>query len=440
MLRLGVQVKQDSFEELFDRAPLHDFLQEKGITRPTPVQKAVPPLFRTHNLSVLAPTGSGKTLSYLLPLFDWLKSYEQEGSPRSDKGAPQAVILSPTRELSQQIVDAARELAHHLKLRVRGLASGQETKKDRELFQSAFEILVASPSRLAKAIEQKRVRFGHLKVLIFDEADQLLDPSFAKELKLIMAAIDEQPEVKVHLFSATLAEGMVKRRDELMERAFKSLVVDQPHHLSVKLETFNIYLSLKEKMPMLETFLKREAKGPGIIFVNNKKVVDQICAHFKEINTATPLVALHGEISQKERREAHRQFKAQKAHLVCTDIAARGIDHPELKWVLNFDLPFDPVYYIHRSGRVGRQDKTGLVYNFVTSADLPLIEKINQAIEKQTALELKPLKSGPLKARRPAAAKKTAPAQKGRKAVRELATDGRKVVKKKRTPRYKKGT
>jgi superfamily II DNA/RNA helicase len=424
------------FDQLFKRQALLDYLQEKGIERATPVQIKVSKVFSLHPLSVLAPTGSGKTLSFLLPLFDQLKLIEEQEGAARDRGAPRALILTPTRELSKQVSDAAKELGHHLKLRVRHLGDG--AKGEGQMFAQPFDVLVAGPGRVTKALKSQKLKLDDVRYVIFDEADQMLDVTFKEDIQLILEKINQE-RAKVHLFSATANPQFNDRRSELFQWDFQELKVDDPHHLSVKVETFNIYVSPKEKMQMLVTFLNREAKGLGVIFVNNKKHVDEICTELSDKKLRLPLVALHGEIDHKTRRQAHKLFKEQSAILVCTDIAARGIDHPDLQWVLNYDLPFDPVYYVHRSGRVGRLGKTGLVYNFVTVDDLPLVAKINEAITAQTAMDLKPLKTGPLKPRVKSAVSK-APAKAERKSNKfdREPPKGRKIVKKKKTPRYKK--
>jgi superfamily II DNA/RNA helicase len=440
-------VKGQSFVEIFEREAIRSFLREKAFERPTPVQTQVPGPFREVDLCVLAPTGSGKTLSYLLPMMDWVKTLEERDGLSQEKAKPRAIIFAPTRELTTQITQVAKELAHHTKLRVRQVEGHTATKSAREAYVRPIDILITAPGRALKDIRSGKLSLEALEVIVFDEADQMLDTSFMSDLKPLMELVEKtRPESRVHLFSATMGPSFDKLREQVFSRKFRELRVESAHHLSVKLETFNIYVTAKEKRPMLETFLKREAKGPGVIFVNTKKNVQEIETFLKESSLNLQLVVLHGEMDPKERREAHRSFKEGGSLLLATDIAARGLDQAELQWVLNYDLPFDPVYYVHRCGRVGRQGRTGLVYNFVSVQDLELIEKINEAIERQTALDLRPLKAGPLK-RRPASSKKVVPestrtskySKKKKHGPKVVSSpEKRKMVKKKGTPRYKK--
>lgn len=429
-------MSEQKFEDLFSRESLREYLREKAFVRPTPVQVKLPQSFREKDLCVMAPTGSGKTLSYLLPLFDWLKSIEEVEGPVKDKGRPRAVVLAPTRELTTQITQVAKELGHHLKLRVRQIEGHKATKSARDSYASPFDILITAPGRALKDHKQKRLKLDDVRVVVLDEADQMLDTSFVNDLRPLIETITRESgtshDVRMHLLTATAGPSFDKLRDDVFARSFESSVVESPHHLSVKLETFNIYLSFKEKEAMLETFLKREAKGPGVIFVNTKKTAQDLEKLLKESSVQVELITLHGEMEPMERREAHRRFNKGGAVLLATDIAARGLDQAELQWVLNFDLPFDPIYYIHRCGRVGRQGRAGLIYNFVTSKDLELIENINIAIERQTALDLRPLKAGPLKRSGPGSKKASG------KRGSESKLKNRKVVTKKSTPRYKK--
>ncbi len=422
---------RDQFQTLFTRPAILSYLTEHNLTEPTPVQKQVPAHFAKLDLSVLAPTGSGKTLSYLLPLFDHLKTREESVGPHKEAAAPLAVILSPTRELSKQITDVCKGLAHHVKIRVRQLAFSSQSRQENSTLNGAFEVLVASPSKLNQYLSQGKIQLKHLQYLILDEADQMLDMGFSKDLQKLCSSLDEENPPRVHLFSATAPLDFAEKRDLIFQRVFKTIAIERSHHLSAKVETYNIYLSVKEKRAMLETFLQKEAKGAGVIFVNDKAEAESVYLELKDKIKKPELVLLHGQMTAQERKKSHQTFKEKKAVLIATDIVARGIDLPELAWVLNYDLPWDPVYYIHRSGRVGRRGGTGLVYNFVTTGDLAIIEKINKAIQGQTALELKPLKLGALKSAE-TAKKKAAVKKKATAAKHQGKPDGKSEVQRKK--------
>lgn len=380
--------------DLYSRDEIKNYLKEKELDKATPVQARVAPQFRKNNLNVMAPTGSGKTLSFALPLVEALKDLEDQKGAVVQVCAPRAIILTPTRELGRQVHQVFKGIAHQAKCRVRFLAQGEGAKKESQLVKETFDLLVCSPGRLSMMIKKGSFALDQLEYMVLDEADQILDMGFEKDLKSIYQAFPQDREAKVHLFTATHPLDYLERIESVfLGRFFEVMKLDQVHQLSAQVETYNIYLSPNEKVAMLETFIQKEAKGAGIVFINDKNDAKKVLEAIQEKLPKKTFHLLHGEMTPQERRRSHETFSKKGGILLATDIAARGIDLPELYWVLNFDLPHDPVYYIHRSGRVGRLGKVGHVYNFVTSSDVKLIDKINQAIQGQTALKLGRLKA-----------------------------------------------
>lgn len=381
-------------KDLFLDPTFHAYFTEKKITDATPVQAKVVPVFTEKDLSVVAPTGSGKTLSYALPLMKALKEIEQHKGMNLENAAPRAVILTPTRELSRQVYQVFKELSHHIKTKVRLMVQGEGARKEEVLLEQPMDLLVCNPGRLKMKLDQGLIKLSDIRYVILDEADQMLDMGFEKDLKIIFEGLSKELPPRVHLFTATKPVNFEEKRGLLFEgRHFHEMILSGAHQLSAKVETFNIYLSPKEKTRMMESFLLKEAKGKGVIFVNDKNNAQQLHKTLRETCPKIHLILLHGEMTPQERRSSHHLFQKKGGVLIATDIAARGIDLPELLWVVNYDLPFDPVYYIHRSGRVGRLGKVGYVYNFVTSYDVKLIQKINEAIQSQTAIKLGMLKA-----------------------------------------------
>jgi superfamily II DNA/RNA helicase len=417
------------------------FLKESSITKPTEVQqKAIPPFLKGEHLSVLAQTGSGKTLTYTLPIFHQLKSNDDDIPMDDQFGAPRAIILTPTRELNQQIFKVCKSVAHTAKLRIRQLVGGDKGKRSRRLQEEAFDILVCSPARLLSALERKEVLPKLLEILVLDEADQLLDMGFTRDLKKIISFIhkvNKAPLRQVALFSATWPaqyENFVE--DVFHGLSFKEVICQGGVQLKRNIETFNIYLPQREKNKILEEFIAKEAKGTGLIFVNKKDDVLKLAQSLRSQFPKKNIIELHGNQKPSERKAAMDNFLKDKGLMVASDIAARGLDVDNLAWVLNYDLPFEAVYYIHRCGRTGRAGRLGRVYNFVTSADIKLMGRINEAILSQSSLALKPLE----------APKGSSMAKKTQKKSTVKGESKKKVAKKtkkksavrKKTPRYKK--
>ena len=430
-----------SFEDFYFIEDIENFLKEAQINKPTEVQgKVIPELFKGENISVLAQTGSGKTLSYALPIFQLLKINDDEIPQELQIGAPRAIILTPTRELNQQVNKVLKSIAHNAKLRIRTLTGGDKGKISRRIADEAYDILVSSPSRLKSALERGEVKSTLLEMLVFDEADQLLDMGFTKDIvrihELIKKEYRESP-VQIGLFSATWPAQYKNFLSEVFpEYQFKEVVCQGGVQLKRNIETYNIPLGIKEKALMAESFLDKEGKGTGVIFINRKEEAVKVFNQLSQKFPRRRMNVLHGGLTQKERRDAFNEFREKGGVLVATDIAARGLDVKGLSWVLNYDLPFEAVYYVHRCGRTGREGKLGKVYNFVTNADIKLMSRINEAILSQSSLALKTLEPTGLR-------QGSGPAGRKKVVKKAVANHKKKVTKKasargKKTPRFAK--
>ncbi len=437
-----------AFEQLNLLPEIGEFLKENSLKQPTEVQsKSIPPLLKGEDVSVLAQTGSGKTLAYTMPLFHRLKMNDDDIPMESQFGAPRGIILTPTRELNHQVFKVSKSVAHHAKLRVRTLVGGDKGKRSRRLNEEAFDILISSPGRLLSSLERKEISAELLEMIIFDEADQLLDMGFSRELKKINELIAKQKiDFQVALFSATWpAQYQNFLADIFPSRQFKEVVCQGGVQLKRNIETYNIHCGAREKKNLLNAFLKEQGKGTGVVFVNRKEDVLKILEEVKKEFPRRKVNALHGGLSQGERKKAFEEFRNKGGILLASDIAARGLDIDSLGWVLNYDLPFEAVYYIHRCGRTGRAGKLGRVYNFVTAGDSKLMGRINEAILSQSSLALKPL-DGPKGQSQKAPQKKTNKKKVTKKVAKKAARSKKAQSARrsatarvsKKTPRYKK--
>lgn len=381
-----------SFEQIFSHTAIISFLKEHKLSAPTKIQaEVIPDIIKGKSVNVIAKTGSGKTFCFALPICELLKFSEEDmpdKNPKAHHGKPRAVVLAPTRELALQLQKVFKSITHHAKLRVRMLAGGEGAKVNHLLARDNIDILISTPGRLSSAIKKKEISLKETKYLIMDEADQLLEMGFKRDLESIYQACDEEL-VHLGLFSATHSKSLDEFRANLFsEIDFKDYNNEDRNKLTQNVRTFNIYLKDEEKISMTDTFLKKEAKGNGIIFANKHETVDLL---YRELPAKFPKMkfhALHGEMEAKARKKAYDQFLKEGGVLISTDITARGMDIKNLMWVMNYDLPFEAVYYIHRCGRVGRAQNEGFAYNLVTPKDVNIVTRINEAIKNQTALKL----------------------------------------------------
>lgn len=434
-----------TFKQLLQLPVLHDYLKEEGFEKPTDVQEqAIPHLLQGESIVCTAQTGTGKTLAYALPLVQLLKEGEKNNrwDPKA-ASAPAAIILCPTRELASQVFGILKRISHFAKFRVRLLSGGDSSAKTTQMRQGV-DVLVAAPSRVRQALDKGDLKLDQLCLLVADEADQMLDLGFAKELKNIYSKAPHGCQLA--LFTATRPADLQEIAQDVFDGAqLMDLVVGMNHSVKLNIETYNISCSQGEKPMMLELFLKEQGGMKGIIFVNRKETVDEVYENLAKQFPKRKFARLHGDMDKKSREAAIKEFRDKNVTMVASDIAARGIDVKGVVWVLNYDLPFEAVYYLHRSGRTGRAGVAGRVFNFVTNRDNAIIAKINRSIGEQTLLKLDPIatdKKAAAASSKKKVAKKKTPLKKptdAKKKVGRDKPDKKKFVKKvKKTPRYKK--
>lgn len=377
----------------FINAELHPgleaFFKEKGLKTATAIQKRViPEILDRKSIIVLSETGSGKTLSYALPIASKLKLKEDAGTKNVMRGAPYALIIAPTRELATQIHGVFKGISHHLKLRVRDLTGGDTSAKMKSVASGSYEILIATPSRIRSAITKKELSFNQLQYVIFDEADQLFDMGFKKDLDFMISHFDTSM-TQFGFITATLSTEV---EDYILtkfpEVNFNKVASNVSHAPQSRIETYNVKVEPKEKDPVVKMFLEK-THGRGIIFTNQRNQAEDLFKYLSEKMPKLKTKLLHGELEIKEREAAIKSFVDKKAQvLIATDIAARGIDIQDLEWVLNYGLPKTAIYYLHRCGRVGRGGKKGIVYNLVAHHDSKMISQVNEAIKNESHLNL----------------------------------------------------
>lgn len=369
---------------------LEGYFKEEGLKTATLIQKKViPEILDRKSIIVLSETGSGKTLAYALPIASRIKEKEDQGNVNTMKGAPIALIVAPTRELATQIHNVFKKMSYHMKFRVRDLTGGDTHAKMKSVANSSYEILIATPSRIKSAIQKKELSFNQLRYVIYDEADQLFDMGFKKDLDFMIEYLDMN-QVQLGFITATLP---VEVENYIMEKfpevSFKRIASDVSHAPQSRIETYNVKVTPSEKDMVVKMFLEKQAQGRGIIFTNQRNQAEDLFKYLSEKMPKLKVKLLHGDLEKKDREAAIKSFVDKKAQvLVATDVAARGIDIKDLVWVLNYGLPKTGIYYLHRCGRVARGGKKGIVYNLVASHDSKMIAQINEAIMNQKHLNL----------------------------------------------------
>lgn len=354
-------------------------LAHKNLVTPTEIQRLViPALLNGKTVVGVAQTGTGKTLAYALPVLHKLKTLENEGQPVSIESYPRAAIIVPTRELGEQVSRVFKLFTHNTRLRVRSVLGGTTMEVAKKNVKGCFEVLVATPGRLLQLMDRELVFLSDVRFLAFDEADQMLDPSFLPDATRIVGSCP--PERQLALFSATVPSSV----KNLMTKLFSGAEVVRSrtaNQLVPTLQTKNRTVLKGVRFPVLEAELRKPVEGGTLIFVNTRQQCDELAQQLKA--TGRGCVVYRGEMDKVNRRANLKAFREEKVELlISTDLASRGLDVDHVSRVINYHLPQTMDNYIHRVGRTARAGRTGSVINLVTDRDLPLIKEVQRIKEE----------------------------------------------------------
>jgi len=358
---------------MFEDLGLHESLVRSvaacGFSAPTPIQKAaVPPAIAGRDVLASAPTGTGKTVAFVLPLLQRLL----QGKPR--RGA-RALILTPTRELAGQVEEQLRRLASRSGLRgaiiVGGVAMGPQVRA----LRTGVDVLVATPGRLLDHMEQGNVRLDDVEVLVLDEADRMLDMGFLPAIRRVLAQVPAERQTM--LFSATLPRPIVElARTLLRDPARVDLQPKTSAAAGIRQAVYPV--AHDDKTGLLLHLLRGDDVGNALVFTRTKHRANRLAKMLQQRGVSC--AAIHGNRSQAQRTEALSGFRTGRFRvLVATDVASRGIDVEKLSHVVNFDMPQSAEDYVHRIGRTARAEATGDAWTFVSRAEegeLRAIERV----------------------------------------------------------------
>jgi len=343
-------------------------LRAHSITQPFPVQeKVIRDALAGRDLLVQSPTGSGKTLAFGVPLVDLIHP--------GAKG-PRALVLAPTRELASQIVAALAALAKARGLKIAAVYGGVGMGPQINAARGA-DILVATPGRLEDLIGRGAVSLERIRVLVLDEADRMLDMGFRPAVDRIVA---HTPGDRQTLFFSATLEGAAGKVAASYTRAARSHTHAEPERSEANVEhRFLPVDSQGAKLDHLVSHLSEESGGRSLVFVRTKRGADRLVKRLR--GRQVDVVAMHGDKSQSQRERALARFeRGEVMTLVATDVAARGIDIPDVQRVINYDAPEDREAYVHRVGRTGRAGRTGTGISFVLADQAEEMRRITAAL------------------------------------------------------------
>ncbi|MEM6781855.1 MAG: DEAD/DEAH box helicase [Pseudomonadota bacterium] len=353
-------------------------VEECGYESPTPIQeKAIPIVQMGRDVVGLAQTGTGKTAGFTLPMIDALSG------GRARMRMPRSLILEPTRELAAQVAENFDIYGkyHNLSkvLLVGGESMGDQTKE----LEKGVDVLIATPGRLLDLFDRGAILLTDIKILVIDEADRMLDMGFIPDIEKIVSRLPKFRQTL--LFSATMAPEIKRLSDKFLSNPKEVSVA--PAASPAKTVTQNmVYSHPKKKRETLEKLLEKEDVKNAFVFLNRKRDIDGLASALKKGGYAA--APLHGDMIQSKRTETLDKFRSGDVTiLVCSDVAARGLDIKGVSHVFNYDIPFNADDYVHRIGRTGRAGMKGRAWNIATDDDKKFIDAIEKLIKTSIPVE-----------------------------------------------------
>jgi ATP-dependent RNA helicase RhlE len=375
-----------SFSDFGLAAPILRALAAVGYTAPTPIQsQAIPKVLAGRDLCGIAQTGTGKTAAFALPMLQRLSTATHATPPRGCR----ALVLCPTRELANQIVESFRTYGRGTPLSVVSAFGGVPIGPQQRRLASGVDILVATPGRLLDLIDRKSLALSSVEVLVLDEADRMLDLGFIHALKRIVKLLPRHRQTL--LFSATMPRPIAALAQEYLDDPITVAVA--PAATTVDLvDQGVVFVASTEKRELLASLLRDPLFARVLVFTRTKHGADRVVRHLE--GAGIDATAIHGNKSQPQRERALTGFRAGRTRvLVATDIAARGIDIEAVSHVINFELPNVPEDYVHRIGRTARAGAAGTAISFCSDEERPYlrdIEKLTQRLVRTLRFRAEP--------------------------------------------------
>jgi ATP-dependent RNA helicase RhlE len=366
-----------SFENLNLIEPILRALKTEGYTTPTPIQQqSIPIVLQHRDLLGCAQTGTGKTAAFAIPILQLLY---QDRLQHKEQKTIKALILTPTRELAIQIDESFAAYGKHTGLKHLVIFGGVSQNPQTDALRRGVDILVATPGRLLDLMNQRFVHLEHIKMLVLDEADRMLDMGFVHDVKKIIAKVPVKRQTL--FFSATMPNEIQQLANTILTNPEK-VEVTPPSSTADTIQQELFYVDKGDKRSLLAHILKDKGIKTALVFTRTKHGADKVVKDL--IRVGITAEAIHGNKSQNARQRALTNFKNRITRvLIATDIAARGIDIDELTHVINYELPNIPETYVHRIGRTGRAGASGIALSFCDAEEVEFLKDIHKLISKQ---------------------------------------------------------
>lgn len=358
----------DGFRSLGISAKLCEQLQHRTIMQPTPIQaETIPLLLEGKDLIARSQTGTGKTLAYVLPLLERLDASKEL----------QAIILVPTRELAMQIVDEITALSEGGSIRTAALIGGASLSRQLDRLKTHPQLVVGTPGRVLELIKLRKLKMHRVRTIVLDEADQVFALGSAEDVELILRSALRDRQVA--FFSATMTDELIHSAEAWMREPVK-IGIAEDEHIPATIEHTFFICEQRDKIDILKKLLRAYEPRAAIIFVNEIDQIGELEAKLKYDGFAA--ASLYSDTGKQERAAVINRFRTGAVPLlIATDVAARGLDIPDITHIVQFDPAPDAEHYVHRSGRTGRMGRSGICASIITTRELFILDKFARQLQ-----------------------------------------------------------
>ncbi|MGA1824934.1 MAG: DEAD/DEAH box helicase [bacterium] len=351
-------------------------LARSGFKRPTDIQfKSIPSIMRGEDLLAIAQTGTGKTAAFAIPIIDRIHNAKRNKHSVGIK----CLVMVPTRELARQIGDVFKTFSKRTRVELFCLHGGVEQDSQIKKLQDGIDILIATPGRMFDLINQGFISLKHIDIFVLDEADHMLDLGFIDDIKYVKKMLKRRHQTL--FFSATINKTIKKLAFSMVKSSAIRIQISPDDPVSKNVYHYVMFVEMEDKRFFLESFINDNPGSKILVFVRTRVRAQRVVKALERANIKA--LALHGEKDQEERNAVLEDFrKGECMLLVATDVTARGIDIPDIDFVINYDLPRKAENYVHRVGRTGRGVNKGSAISFCSSGEKEILEEIQQFLHR----------------------------------------------------------
>ncbi len=369
------------FEQYSISPDIKDSLAELGFKRPTDIQfKAIPSILKGEDVLAIAQTGTGKTAAFAIPILHKLQVAMER---RRGKHRLTCLVMVPTRELAAQIAGVFEQVGQYTGLSILGLYGGVEQEAQVQQLARGVDVLIATPGRMFDLVHQQKLRLETVEILVLDEADHMLDLGFLTDIQDLIRKLPERRQTL--FFSATINDRIKELAYKIVRKPIR-IQLSPKDPVSKNVDHAVAFVGMDDKRFFLERLLSELPDAKVLVFVRTKVRAERVVAAMDRVGVKA--LVMHGGREQDNRLEVLEAFRSGASRLlVTTDLNARGIDIPDVDYVVNYDLPENPENYVHRVGRTGRGVKRGQAVSFCSPEEKSLLE----AIEAYTGKDIREL-------------------------------------------------